>query len=51
MYRSEGSMPYSLGQQLFHACVHKKSGNYSPAERKSSVTILGTAYFGAVFSD
>ena len=51
MYRGEGSMPYPLGRQLFHACVQKKSGNYSPAERKSSVTISGTAYFGVVFSD
>lgn len=46
----EGSTPYSLGRQLFHACMQKKSSNHLPAERRSGVTISGTAYFGVVFS-
>ena len=41
----------SRGEQLFRACVYSKSGKYPSTERKSGITISGSARFGVVYSD
>lgn len=39
------------GEQLFRACVYSKSGQYPSTERKSGITISGSARIGVVVSD